>query len=224
MIIIVGMLLLLSMLLVNFVLIIFWQRDAVQREINRDQGVLARVLSRLPADVSALGDLAPDSFSFADYYSSEEKGRILLSIENKDPVVVIDFSAPLLISTISETIHTGKPAVHYSGSFLGLISFRSHVLVSVQPIVRRGRVIGAVGINRSLEPMFQSLWRVEKIVLVYILINLLILSVIGFFRMRKVVVRPIERLVRLADQYNDQQIFCLLPIVRVESLASLPPV
>ena len=207
MIIIVGMLLLLSMLLVNFVLIIFWQRDAVQREINRDQGALARVLSRLPADVSALGDLAPDSFSFADYYSSEEKGRILLSIENKDPVVVIDFSAPLLISTISETIHTGKPAVHYSGSFLGLISFRSHVLVSVQPIVRRGRVIGAVGINRSLEPMFQSLWRVEKIVLVYILINLLILSVLGFFRMRKVVVQPIERLVRLADQYKDKHDF-----------------
>ncbi len=198
-----------SMLLVNIVLIIFWQRDALQREIERDKAVLARVLDRLPPDISALHNVSPESFSFADFYPPEEKGRLFLFTGSEIPADLIraDSFTPLLVDTIAEAVQAGQPVIHYSGSFLGLISFRSHVLVSAQPIVRRGQTIGGVGINRSLKPMFQVLWRAEKTVLVYILINLLIFSVIGFFRMRKVVVRPIERLVLLADQYNDQQPF-----------------
>lgn len=205
-IIVVG-LLLMSMLLVNFVLIIFWQRDALQREIDRDQAVLARIQDRLPAEFSRLRDLSPDFFSFAHFYSREETGRLLLHTnENKSAAAAVsDSFTPLLVETIAEAMETGQPVVHYSGSFLGLISFRNHVLVSAEPIVRNGEVLAGVGINRSLDPMFHALWRAEKILLIYILINLLILSVIGFFRMRKLVVRPIERLVRLADQYNDQE-------------------
>ena len=208
---IVGGLLLMSMLLVNFVLIIFWQRDAVQREIGRDQAVLGRILDRLPAEASVVQGLSPDFFSFADFYSSVEKGRILLFTGSKNPAASTpsDSFTPLLVETIAEAMQTGQPVLHYSGSFLGLLSFRNHVLVIAQPIVRQGRVIGVVGINRSLEPMFQTLWRAETIVLVYILINLLIFSVIGFFRMRKLIVRPIDRLVQLADQYTDQQTFLL---------------
>ena len=83
--IIVGSLLLTSMLLVNFVLIIFWQRDALQREITRDQAVLARVLDRLPSDISALHGVSPDFFSFADFYPRDVKGRILLSTGSENP-------------------------------------------------------------------------------------------------------------------------------------------
>ena len=205
--IIVGGLLLMSMLLVNFLLIIFWQRDAVQGEIGRDEAVLGRILDRLPAEASAIQGLSPDFFSFADFYSSAEKGHILLLTGSKKPAnsPPSDSFSPLLVEIVAEAIQTGQPVLHYSGSFLGLIRFRNHTLVSALPIVRQGRVIGGVGINRSLKPMFSALWRVEKIVLVYMLFNLLILSVIGFFRMRKIFVQPIERLVQLADQYNDQE-------------------
>ena len=205
--IIVGSLLLVGMLLVNFVLIMFWQRDALQREIERDQVVLARVVDRIPAGTSALDAVSPDSFPFTDFYPHGETGLILLSTGNDHLAASIpsnSFTSPLA-SALTEVMHTADPVVHSSGTFLERISSRSRVLVSARPIVRQGRVIGAVGISRSLESMYQALWRVEKIVLVYILINLLILSVIGFFRMRKVVVQPIERLVRLADQYHDDE-------------------
>ncbi len=185
----------------------FWQRDALQREIKRDQVVLDRIMNRLPADISSSSVVSPDSFSFTDFYPHGETGRILLVTGSENSAAAIHSNSypPLLTSTIAEVMQTGKPVVHSSGSFLGLVRFRSHILVSAQPIVRQGQVIGAVVISRSLETMFQDLWRVEKIILVYILINLLILSVIGFFRMRKLVVQPIERLVSLADQYNDSE-------------------
>ena len=207
---IIGGLLLTGMLLVNFVLIIFWQRDALQREIDRDQSVLARVLDQLPEEVSALRGLAPDTFSFADLdnlRSHHANGRILVYTGEAAPSVSTpsDIFLSTLLPTIAETMHTGKHAFHYSGSFLGLFSFRKHVLVNAQPIIRQSKVVGGVGIARSLEPMFQAIFRAEKVVLVYILINFLVFTVIGFFRMTKLVVRPIERLVRLADQYNDQE-------------------
>ena len=203
---IVGSLLLVSMLLVNLVLIIFWQRDALQREAVRDRAVLARILDRLPAERSFLSNLSPDTFSFTDFYPRDETGRILMSTVGKRSAVQAgsDSFVSLLHTTVAEAMDTGQPVLHYSCSFLGLISFRDHVLINAAPIVSQGKVVGSVGIARSLQPMLKTLWQAEKTVLAYILINLLILGVIGFFRMTKLVVRPIERLVHLADQYADQ--------------------
>ncbi len=204
----ISSLLLLSMLLVNFVLIIFWQRDALQREVDRDQSLLAIMVDMLPDDISLPSDFSPVPFFFSKVYPQAKDGRILLRLvgdEKAGAVAGSDVYSSILMKSVSEVMHTGQPVHHSSGSFLGLLSFQNQVLVLAQPIVHEGRVVGGLGIVRSLDPMFQTLWRAEKIVLVYILINLLILSVIGFFRMAKLVVRPIERLVRLADQYNDQE-------------------
>jgi signal transduction histidine kinase len=218
---IVGCLLLAGMLLVNLVLMIFWQRDASRREVRHDQAVLAHVFSILPDDSAGLYRLSSDTFRFSDFYSNGETGHIVLFF-NRDtginPALLtaedisvtirndVDFMKPLLAAAIADTMQTGREVVHYSGAFPGLIHFRSHAIVTVRPILHRQTVIGAVAIAHSLESLFQTLWRAEKLVLIYILVNLLALLVIGFFRMVTLIVRPIEELVELADQYNRQDV------------------
>jgi two-component system NtrC family sensor kinase len=63
-------------------------------------------------------------------------------------------------------------------------------------------VIGAVGIIRSLDPVLQVFWKAERIVLGYIVFNLLALTAIFFFRLNSLIVRPIERLAALAGQHS----------------------
>jgi signal transduction histidine kinase len=196
------------MLLLYLVLIIFWQRDALQREIALNLIVLDRIADRLPGDIIELQKISSDYFSMEDFYSSGQNGKILVYIDSHAPVETKSsyVPLPLMLRTLKEAKEKRKTVTHYSGSLFGLVGFHRNVLVVADPVFRQGRCVGAVGIERTFESMFQTLWQAERLIWVYIFINLIILGVIGFFRMTKLVVRPIERLVQLADQYDDDRL------------------
>ena len=199
-------LLLVGMLLVNFVLIIFWKHDAVHRIVVQDQVVLERIREQLPVDPARLREVSPDFFSFADFYPPGDTGHIVLSTGNETSFSLQNSDAllSLLHRALTEARHTGKAVSHSSSSLTGIVGFRNNYVVTAVPVLCCNRIIGSVGIVRSLKPVVQALWQAEKTILGYILINLVVLGGIGFFRMTRIVVRPVERLVQLADQYQDQ--------------------
>ncbi len=53
------------------------------------------------------------------------------------------------------------------------------------------------------EDKFARLWTHQHHILIYILVNTLILTVIGFFRFSKRFIRPLDRLIGMADDYRD---------------------
>jgi len=194
------------MALVNFVLIIFWQHDALQRELARDLAVLDHVRSLAYQHLHSGTRIPSNLFSFETFYKYPETGRIFLYTGDKIGVVsaVAGLAPELLGDTITESLYANSEVYHYSGSLLGIIRSRPQCIVVAAPLVFHDTVIGAVGIIRSMEPLFSLLRQREKLVLIYILANVLFWSLVGFFRLRAVVLRPIERLVQLADQYTDQ--------------------
>lgn len=202
-----GSLLLLGMLLVNFVLIIFWHRESIHRETLRDKAVLSHIQKKIPGDLPSFSRLPPDYFSFPQYYAGEENGCIVLALAPKEALGRSGNTtlSPPLAQTLAEAVLTAGTAVHYSGLFVGLMKPQEAVLISAQPVSCDNVIVGSVGVMRSLTPLFRMLLKTEKTLLIYILVNLLILLVIGFFRMVRLVIRPIERLVRLAEQYSDPE-------------------
>lgn len=54
----------------------------------------------------------------------------------------------------------------------------------------------------DLSQIYSSIKSDQRIVFVYLLVNVLILSVIGFFRLVNLVIKPIDRLIETADQYQ----------------------
>jgi hypothetical protein len=64
---------------------------------------------------------------------------------------------------------------------------------------------------RSTEAIDAQLWENEKIILAYMLANAVVLAVVGFFRMVKLVVRPLERLAEQADTYSLRHDFLPFP-------------
>ncbi|MCW5199377.1 hypothetical protein VU05_01390 [Desulfobulbus sp. F1] len=193
----VAALLLIAMLLVNMVLLVFWKRDALQREAERDQAVLLHIAFRLTVEKAYL----KQGFSFTEFYSSEESGQIMMLLRDDIHADLL----PLMAETATEAVQTGRPTMRASASLADLLRGQQPFLASARPVLRQGQIIGVVAVTRSLLPLFITLWQAEKIVLIYIAVNLLVLGVISFFRMTKLIVRPVERLMQLADRHTEQE-------------------
>jgi hypothetical protein len=63
----------------------------------------------------------------------------------------------------------------------------------------------AIAMAVPMQPLAKQLMSNQKAVFLYILINLLILTMVGLVRMVKVVIRPIERLAQLSETYTEDE-------------------
>ena len=81
------------------------------------------------------------------------------------------------------------------------------ILVSV-PIGRSGQILGAMASVVPLASIYDKLRQYNKPVLIYILFNTAVLSFIGLYRIFRIYLRPIDRLIRQADDYGcDEDLF-----------------
>ncbi|MEN8191038.1 MAG: ATP-binding protein, partial [Thermodesulfobacteriota bacterium] len=101
---------------------------------------------------------------------------------------------------LAETVQTSLRQTAFSG--------RSWAGVGPSPdffhLTTPARVSGgAVGLTMSLMPVYEDVAKGRRVALAYLLINVVILTTIGFFRMVSLVIRPIDQLVQRADSLDD---------------------
>jgi len=199
-------LLLISMLLVNVVFLMFQQRDVLRQETEKSRIILAGLQALLPANCSSPEKLLSTVLSFARQLPSPASDRIqVYYIKTNLLPVPDDIFGKTLNSLVRQAEAVGRPVSRHTGSFFAPVNHQKRLIASAEPIKRHGKTVGAIGIVRSLEPMFQNMWQAEKTTLAYIIVNLLVLGVVAFFRMGQLITRPIDRLVRLADQYDSRE-------------------
>jgi signal transduction histidine kinase len=190
-------LLLAAMLLVNIVLLALWRHDAIQREAGRDQAALLNIAYRLAAEKAS-----PEPLFFAEFYPDDApEGQLALVRPGQMPAEL----PPLLAAAAAEALATGRPVSRLSGGFMALLRGQQPVLASARPLLRQNEVTGAAAVSRPLLPLFAALWQAEKIVLIYMVVNLLALTAIFFFRLNSLVVRPVERLAALAGRHSGSE-------------------
>ncbi len=81
------------------------------------------------------------------------------------------------------------------------------VLVSV-PIAPEGRLQGALAAVVPLVPVYDKLRQYNKPVWIFILLNTTVLSLVGLYRIFRIYLRPIDRIVRQADGFSaDEDLF-----------------
>ncbi len=197
----VAALLLIAMLLINLVLLLLWQRDAMQREAARDQAVLACIQYRFKEENESL-KTDFKSFFLAEFYpDGYEEQLVLLTKEEMRE------SGPLppLLATALQQAAAGQAVSHSSSPLAALLKGQPLLLASARPLQRQGQVVGAAAVLRPLNAVSKVLWRAEKIVFLYIIFNLLVLGLISFFRLNSLIVRPIKRLAELAGQHRSHE-------------------
>ncbi len=110
-----------------------------------------------------------------------------------------------LADLTKQAFEHGVTKIDHGGIGWHLFSLRSDaILVSVPVMGEKGEPLAALGVEHSLVPIYSKLGTTSKISLVYLFLNLIIFATIGFFRMAKLIFRPMDKLVGLAESYRPQ--------------------
>jgi len=97
----------------------------------------------------------------------------------------------------------GDKNVSYRGTQWAVLAFSHENLIVTKFVhAQNGELKTTIRIETSLEPIYQKIRDDWKIVIYYILINVIIFSSIGFFRLYRLVLKPIEKMVDISERYN----------------------
>ncbi len=194
--------------MVNFVVTILWQRDLISSEIRVSRSIITVITQQFFQKNLADFDI---SSSGKDIESIIEQAKGVCGALYQDNRYVL-FSKSSVCG--SEQLRQLLKEVHRSGAesrktfgnnFGRFFPGKRYLAVGV-PIKSSGQALssGSFALVFSLSPLYQSIRDSQRVVYVYIFVNVLILSVIGFFRFVKLTVKPLERLVSLTDSYSEK--------------------
>jgi len=139
---------------------------------------------------------------------------VLLSKGDFSDGVLVDFSGELcphgregvdekVLGLAREALKRSAWTTHFAGTSWGVIWLAPKYLAVSSPLYFQDRVIGAVAFRSSLAPIYETLRRVQKIVIAYILLDTLILTLVGILLLSRIVVKPIRKMLRMASEYKD---------------------
>lgn len=198
-------LLLLSMFLFGLVLLLFWQRSAMKQEAHASEKILHLASLYLPPAINSKSSqpITPDFVKFIN-----QNGIACLQWKQNDSETTHSLgscSPELSLNSLLQSVtENGRTETAYSGMIWNGFFFTRQYLLLATPFRTEAGIQGTIGLVRSLQEISASIHRVQKIFFGYLIVNVLIFATIGFTRLVHVVIRPIQRLARLADSRSDQ--------------------
>jgi len=202
--------LLLGMLLIDFVTISTAQRDYVRNEIAKGFLLMAAFEDHL-INSSGLGDVNLQR-------ASQPRLDALLKKAEFSCAVVLDKNYKQIYSggtdcalqdelsnLIGQTIQSGEKTTKSLGSAWGVFWKQRQTMIIAAPSMPQDTILGGIGIAVPLEGIYKRLRRSQKILFVYIVINTIIFTLIGLYRLTKIYVEPMQRLVERADEYREDE-------------------
>lgn len=115
---------------------------------------------------------------------------------------------PQLLGLAREAL-TGGWCSRLSGSTWGAIWLSPRDLLLSAPLHFEGRLIGAAAFKAPLAPIYASLRKAQKVIIAYILLDTLILTLVGIWLLSRIVVKPIQKLLKTAGEYKDGRVISM---------------
>jgi signal transduction histidine kinase len=113
-----------------------------------------------------------------------------------------------------KAMSSGRQAAAVSGGLPGFFWSGGSSLIVAHPSFERGEQNGALAVELSLASLSRNLVRSQRLFLVYFLVNLLLFIMLGFFRLYRTIIKPIDRLVNTAEEFRDDGEFVFPPTPR----------
>jgi signal transduction histidine kinase len=109
----------------------------------------------------------------------------------------------VLRKSISQAIQTGQKQQSTAGKSWAVFQKGAQFFLAASPLKFNKKIIGGVGLMVPLAPFYLILRRSQKVLVFYLLINLILLSVGGYYLVSRIFMRPIKRLAARAEQYDE---------------------
>jgi len=197
-------------LLANLVMTMFWQQSLVRMEIHRVTSIL-----RIEGKLLDTKLTAPAAMTGTDPALLESIGAECFGLQHPASEKAAIYGSCRHINELQTALETDRqnrsPTVAKLGSTWGVFAARPEYLLVAVPWETAGSGTGTIGAVTSLKPIYAAMRQKQKAILAYLLINILLLGTVGFFRLVKSTIKPVEHLVRLSENFDDQHDFHLFP-------------
>lgn len=190
----------LSMFLFGIVLLILWQRNALEREITVTEQFLrmARPSFSLQQNPPMLPSGIKNFIEENNIHCVQWEDETNASPRSYGTCPEHESLAPLM-----REAKQGITCRSYSGmTWNGFFFNRQYLLMAISTLDINNK-IATIGVIRSLEKVSAPIKNIRQIFYAYLVINVLIFVAIGFIRLLHLVIRPIQRLSQLADSRTD---------------------
>ena len=199
------------MLLTDFIFTIKTQQDLVRAETSKGYMLLSimedRIWNRFNIKEKTFGtghDLRIDRI----FSGATISGLIVLDSNRNELYNSVNDSnlSERLKTLVGEVINSGERKTDFWGETWGVFWKQKREIILSVPFIRDGRVYAGASIALPLTHIYKSLRYTQQILLFYILINTFILTLAGVYRLSKVYLQPLLRLVKRAEEYKDDEI------------------
>jgi len=204
-----AVLLILAMVLIDLVMTATLQKELLRTEIAKGQLVVNSLEQRLQAlDISS-DTLIAASFRGELIRLQDAVGFLeMVVVDRKDRVLHLgSIQAPLrgkLESLARQAFETKISERQFFGDTWGVFWKRDKYMAHSAPLYADGVVVAAISMALPLEGIYQQLRDIQRIILIYISINAGLLSLIGLLRISRIAVRPMLRLLKRAESFQEE--------------------
>jgi len=210
-----AILLILAMFLIDLVMIATLQKELLRTEIAKGQLVVNTLEQRLLdldpiqeklKETTFKGEVVrlQDAVGFTELVLVDPTERVLHFGPLQAPL------RPKLQSLARQALNTKLQGRHFFGTTWGVFWKRPKYMAHSAPLYSDGVVAAAMSMALPLDGIYQQLRAIQRIIIVYILINAGLLSIIGLLRISRVAVRPVLRLLKRAESFQEDDTLLFL--------------
>lgn len=109
-----------------------------------------------------------------------------------------------LEAAVYQTLKSGQGVTRKVGQMLGLFFFQHNSVIITYPIKNKDKTIAAGGIESPLTHIYQDFRRIQKIALIFVVINSFFFALFGNHQLSRIYFMPLKRLARRAETYQDE--------------------
>ncbi len=201
------------MLLINVVMVRFAERDLTQERLRIGRLLIRAVEQNLGPLVAGKTKKITEADLDFDFRKGVSRlladsgfSDILIVNQEGNKIFSTDYSSEAeehgLVSA-REALSTGIWSHHFSGTAWSVIWLsRSDVRISA-PLSLDGRLLGAITVSASLLPIYETVRSSQMVILFYILMDTVVLVLVGYVLLSRIVVKPIDKLLRMTGAYKD---------------------
>jgi two-component system NtrC family sensor kinase len=209
--------LVLAMILIDIVMVRMTERDLLQAEIQRGRSTLTFI-----EQILITGPREQLSGENGKGYSLRRNLTELVAEAHFSAALIINGSGSILFESAmaeeprnilldlaEKSLNHGKDTMSIASARWGILSPQRGNLFLATPLSQDKEIVAAASIQIPLASIYDAIRESQKIILFYMLVNTLFLGLLGFYLLHRSIVRPINRLVRRAEEFKEGESFFL---------------
>ena len=201
-------LLFVGMLMIDIVAVKILQRDLIKAEISQSHLLSSIITSRI------ITEIEPESLVLnmdiqsllSSFLAGKKASGIMIFGSQKGTLYAAGKSisdTPELEKVMNASMSSGERIMRFSGKTWGVFWKQNKYLLTAVPLTFDEKKL-ALGMVVDLREIYRQQRASQSFIMLYLVVNTLIFALIGFYRLSRLYLEPINRLVSMAEDYQEE--------------------